>query len=117
MYNKADVIRRPGQKQDAAVHVDKVAEGVNVGTGHASPSTVVQCDAGRQRQRHQQVSYSQVYGVNHRGRRVGGGAAEDVESKAVEDNTDHQHETVTHLQRGKERSHTDGLCISINILD
>ena len=57
----------PGQKQDATVHVDKVAEGVHVGAGHTAPSAVVQSDASGQRQRHQQVSYSQVYGVNHRG--------------------------------------------------
>ena len=60
-------ISPPGQKQDATVHVDKVAEGVDVGARHAAASTVVQGDAGRQRQRHHQVSYSQVYGVNHRG--------------------------------------------------
>ena len=64
----SEVVKRPpGQKQYAAVHVDKVAEGVDVGAGHALPSAVVQGDASRQRQRHQQVSYGQVYGVNHRG--------------------------------------------------
>lgn len=57
----------PGQKQYAAVHVDKVAEGVDVGAGHTLPSAVVQGDTSRQRQRHQQVGYRQVYGVNHRG--------------------------------------------------
>lgn len=57
----------PGQKQDATVHVGEVAEGVDVGAGHAAPSAVVQGDAGRERQRHQQVSYGQVYGVNHGG--------------------------------------------------
>lgn len=89
----------PGQKQYAAVHVDKVAEGVDVGAGHTLPSAVVQGDTSRQRQRHQQVGYRQVYGVNHRGWRVGGGPAEDVESQTVEDHTDHQHQTVTHLQQ------------------
>lgn len=57
----------PGQKQDATVHVDKVAEGVNIGAGHTVPSTVVQSDASGQRQRHQQIGYGKVYGVDHRG--------------------------------------------------
>ena len=41
MLNDAGVTRLPGQEQYATVHVDKVAEGVNVGAGHAAPSTVV----------------------------------------------------------------------------
>lgn len=31
---------------------------------------------------------------------MGGGPAEDIESQTVEDHTDHQHQTVTHLQQG-----------------
>lgn len=91
----------PGQKQYTTVHVDKVAEGVNIGAGHTFPSTVVQGDASGQWQRHQQISDSEVYGVDHRGWGVGGGPAEDIESQAVEDHTDHQHKTVTHLQQGQ----------------
>lgn len=96
------VTHPPGQKQYATVHVDKVAEGVNVGAGHTVASAVVQSDASGQRQRHQQVSYSKVYSVNHRGGGVGGGSTEDIESQTVEDYTDHQHQTVTHLQQGDE---------------
>lgn len=91
----------PGQKQYTTVHVDKVAEGVNIGASHTFPSTVVQGDASGQRQRHQQISDSEVYGVDHRGWGVGGGPTEDIESQAVEDHTDHQHKTVTHLQQGQ----------------
>lgn len=39
----------PGEKQYTTVHVDKVAESVNVGAGHTAPSTVVQSDASGQR--------------------------------------------------------------------
>lgn len=94
------MIHPPGQKQDTAVHIDKVTEGVNIGAGHTAPSTVVQRDASRQRQRHQQVSHGQVYGVNHRGRRVRRGTAENVQSQTVEDDANHQHQTVAHLQYG-----------------
>lgn len=94
------VMHSPGQKQDAAVHVDEVAEGVNVGAGHAAPSTVVQGDAGRQGQRHQQVGHGQIHGVNNRRRRVGGGPAEHVESQTVQHHANHQHQTVTRLQQG-----------------
>lgn len=90
----------PGQKQYTAVHVDEVAEGVNVGAGHTLPAAVVQSDASGQRQRHQQVSYGEVHGVDHRGGGAGGGPTEDVERQTVEDHTDHQHQTVTHLQQG-----------------
>jgi len=96
-----ECLNSPGQKQDATVHVDKVAEGVDVGAGHAAPSTVVQSDASGQRQRHQQIRHSQVYSVNHRGGGLGGGPAEHTESQTVEDHTDHQHHTVTHLQHGE----------------
>lgn len=90
----------PGEKQDAAVHVDKVAEGVDVRAGHAAAAAVVQGDAGGQRQRHQQVSDCQVYGVNHRGRGASGGPAENKQSQTVEDDTNHQHRTVANLQQG-----------------
>lgn len=87
----------PGQEEYAAVHVDEVAEGVNVGARLAPPAAMVQSDASRQRQRHQQVGHRKVDGVDHGGRGRRGGAAEDVESQAVEEHADHQHQAVTHL--------------------
>lgn len=54
-----------GQEQDAAVHVDEVAEDVQVGAGEASSCTVVQKDASRQREIDQEVRHCQVDGVDH----------------------------------------------------
>lgn len=91
----------PGEEEYAAVHVNKVAEGVNVGARHATPAAMVQSNASWQRQRHQEVGYCKVDGVDHGGRRRCGGSTEDVESQTVEDHTDHQHQAVTHLQRSQ----------------
>lgn len=91
------VLHPPGQEEYAAVHVDEVAEGVNVGARLAPPTTMVQSDASWQRQRHQQVGHCKVDGVDHGGRGRRGGTAEDVESQAVEEHADHHHHAVTHL--------------------
>lgn len=54
-----------GQKQDAAVHVDKVAEDVHVGAGETRSSTVIEQDTSWQREVHQEVRHRQVDGVDH----------------------------------------------------
>lgn len=89
----------PGQEQDAAVHVHEVAEGVDVGARHAAAAAEVQSDASRQGQRHQQVGHCQVHGVHHGGGAGTGDPAKDVESQAVEDHPNQQHQTVEDLQQ------------------
>lgn len=73
-----------GQEQDAAVHVDKVAEDVQVGAGEAGTAAVVQQDAGGQREVDQQVAHRQVDGVDDGAALLLGAEAENVECHYVE---------------------------------
>lgn len=68
-----------GEEQDAAVHVDEIAEGVQVRAGETRPAAVVEQDAGGQRQVDQQVRHRQVDGVDD-----GGGLGLGAEAKHVE---------------------------------
>jgi len=87
----------PGEEEDAAVHVDEVAEGVDIGAGQAAAPAEVERDAGGQRQRHQQVGHRQVHGVHHRGGGRPRPPAEHVERQAVEQHAHHQQHAVGHL--------------------
>lgn len=73
-----------GEEQDAAVHVDKVAEGVQVGAGETRSAAVVQQDASGQRQVDQQVRHRQVDGVDDGGALWLGAEAEHVKRHRVE---------------------------------
>lgn len=73
-----------GEEQDAAVHVDKVAEGVQVGAGETRSAAVVEQDAGGQRQVDQQVRHRQVDGVDDGGALRLGAEAEHVQRHHVE---------------------------------
>lgn len=81
---KVTVDTYAGQKQDAAVHVDKVAEDVQVGAGETSSSTVVEQDASRQREIHQEVGHRQVDGVNDWGGLLLGADTENIKCDCVE---------------------------------
>lgn len=73
-----------GEEQDAAVHVDKVAEGVQVGAGETRSAAVVEQDASGQRQVDQQVRHRQVDGVDDGGALWLGAEAEHVKRHRVE---------------------------------
>lgn len=73
-----------GQEQDAAVHVNKVAEDVQVGAGEAGPAAVVEQDAGGQGEVDQQVAHRQVDSVDDGGALLLGAEAEDIECHYVE---------------------------------
>lgn len=81
---KVTVDTYAGQKQDAAVHVDKVAEDVQVGAGEAGSAAVVEQDTGRQREVHQQVGHSQVDGVDDGGGLLLGAETENIECHYIE---------------------------------
>lgn len=74
-----------GEEQDAAVHVDKVAEGVQVGAGETRPAAVVEQDASGQRQVDQQVRHRQVDGVDDGGGLRLGAEAKHVKGHRVQD--------------------------------
>lgn len=81
---KVTVNAYTGQKQDAAVHVDKVAEDVQVGAGETSSATVVEQDTSRQREIHQEVCHRQVDSVDDRGGLLLGAETENIKRNYVE---------------------------------
>ena len=73
-----------GEEQDAAVHVDKVAEDVQVGAGETGPPAVVEQDASGQGEIHQEVGHRQVDGVDHGAGPLLGAETEHVQGHHVE---------------------------------
>lgn len=74
-----------GQEEDAAVHVDEVAEDVQVGAGETRPSAVIEQDTSRQGEVHQEVGHCQVDGVDDGGGLLLGAEAENIKCNCVED--------------------------------
>lgn len=81
---KVTVNTDAGQKQDAAVHVDKVAEDVQIGTGDTSSTTVVEQYASWQREIHQEVRHCQIDGVDDGGGLLLGAETENIKCDNVE---------------------------------
>lgn len=93
-YGQVSVHTDAGEEEDAAVHIDKVTEDVDIGAVEAFPTTVVQYDTCGQRQVDQKVRDGQVDGVDDRGGLGLGTKKEDIKGKGVEDHSHHENKGV-----------------------